>query len=74
MERETLLELKEEIARLKGALDAANRECAALKAENDRLHKENIWLTREGEVECSIPACLPVRLTIGKPRKTFSTD
>ncbi|MBQ9168900.1 MAG: hypothetical protein IJX67_10920 [Oscillospiraceae bacterium] len=33
---------------LKEALDAANRETATLKAENERLHSENFWLSKEG--------------------------
>ena len=42
---EAMTEQRSKIRRLQEALDAANREAAACKAENDRLNRENLWLT-----------------------------
>ena len=42
---EAMTEQRAKIRRLQEALDAANREAAACKAENDRLNRENLWLT-----------------------------
>lgn len=42
---DVLDKLVRENERLSEAVDAANRECAALKAENERLNRENLWLT-----------------------------
>ena len=41
----TINRQKAEIRNLKDALDAGNRELAQVKAENERLNRENLWLT-----------------------------
>lgn len=45
---EAMTEQRSKIRRLQEAIDAANREAAACKAENDRLNREKFWLTNGG--------------------------
>ena len=45
---EAVTEQRAKIRWLQEAIDAASREAAACKAENDRLNRENFWLTNGG--------------------------
>ena len=45
---DALEELQKQNRQLKDALDAGNREMMQVKAENERLNKENFWLTKGG--------------------------
>ena len=42
---EAMEDLQKQNRQLKDAMDAGNRELAQIKAENERLNRENLWLT-----------------------------
>ena len=41
-------ELQKQNRQLKDAMDAGNRELAQIKAENERLNRENFWMSKGG--------------------------
>ena len=43
---EAMEDLQKQNRQLKDAMDAGNRELAQIKAENERLNRENFWLTK----------------------------
>lgn len=47
---EAMEDLQKQNRQLKDAMDAGNRELAQIKAENERLNRENFWLTNGGSI------------------------